>query len=312
MRVPPLLEPVACPLCGATAASDVLRGPDRLHGVPGRFRLVRCHTCTLIYQNPRPTADAFDLIYPEDYKPHQAEAWADITIHPDIIQACHFVAQHLPNGGKLIDVGCGAGHFLVAIQQQYPHWHVIGIDPSPGAGAFAHSYGIPVQQASLETASLEAGVWNAVTLWNVFEHVPNPLGTLQLVRTMLVPDGMLFLGVPMADSWDAKLFGKYWVGWDLPRHFFLPDHNTLGRMLNEAGFEIVATECHTATLYCFTESIRWLINDRIQSYALRRLSSALTFSRPLRWAIAPYLHFITSRKRATILSIAARRLHHKY
>lgn len=65
------LERVACPLCGATGSSVVIRGGDNLCGLPGEFAVERCGRCRHMFMNPRPIAECLGLCYPPHYGPHR-------------------------------------------------------------------------------------------------------------------------------------------------------------------------------------------------------------------------------------------------
>jgi len=300
------MELVACPLCGSTTADHILTGPDRVHAVAGQFTVVRCRTCRFVYQNPRPSAASFAAIYPTEYGPYQSTPSTTHRLHPDLAMACSFVDRMQPQGGQLLDVGCGPGHFLKALQQTQPQWQLAGVEPDTRAAAQAQTNGLMVQNCTIETATLDNASWDAITLWNVIEHLADPVGMLQRIRTLLRPQGLLYMAVPMLDSWDARIFGKYWTGWELPRHFSAFDRASLARLLHSSGFQMVGSACINGRSYGWTASLRLLIQDRIRSYPLRRLGEALTYSRPLALAISPYTALAVARKRCTVLTIAAR------
>jgi SAM-dependent methyltransferase len=73
----------------------------------------------------------------------------------------------------------------------------------------------------------------------VLEHLPSPRAGLSQIRQWLRPGGHLFLSVPNLESWDARLFGSRWIGWDAPRHFWLFPRAVLERLFAETGFEVV-------------------------------------------------------------------------
>ena len=64
------LEEVPCDFCGSTDAEVVLKGPDRLHGLPGEFTVVVCKQCSLARTSPRPTLESLGTAYPEQYNPY--------------------------------------------------------------------------------------------------------------------------------------------------------------------------------------------------------------------------------------------------
>ncbi len=307
MRHAPLVfEEVACSLCGSSRSAPFLTGPDRVHGIPGQFTLRRCLACGLIYQNPRPSAGSLAAIYPPDYGPYQDAAISRATLHPDWRRLCDFVARTHPRPGRLLDIGSGAGTFLAAMRLRYPAWSLTGIEPDPRAAALARRSGATVIEATLDAAPLDEREWDAVTLWNVLEHLPDPLAALRRARSLLRPGGVIYLTVPLCDSWDARLFGPYWCGWELPRHFYAFERPTLEILLRRARLRITSDACLAGIEYHVTESMRLLIAERVRRFTLRRLGVALTYSRPLRLAILPYLRLAAARSRSTALTIAAR------
>jgi SAM-dependent methyltransferase len=302
----PTLEYVRCPLCGGDSPTPLMRGPDRVHGVPGTFVVVRCGACGLAYQNPRPTPASFAAIYPANYGPYQGGAVDRAHLHPDLAMACRFVHAEQPAGGRLLDIGCGPGLFLQAMRLLYPQWHVSGVEPDAAAAAAARRAGLDVQHSTVEQADLAPHSWDAVTLWNVIEHLPDPVGMLRRARQLLRPGGVLYMAVPLRDSWDARLFGRYWIGWELPRHFTLFDRPTLARLLDSAGFRLAASACINGRSYGCIASLRLLIEYRVRAVTRRRLGQAITYSRPLALALAPYTAAAVLARRCTVLSVAAR------
>lgn len=300
-----ILEAVACPLCTSTHSMPLFSGPDRVHGVPGRFTIVTCANCGLRYQNPRPTADSFAAIYPPDYGPYQPTSVETGRLHPDLAMACRFVAKQQPHAGRLLDIGCGPGLFLRAMRRQHPGWQLHGVEPDARAAGLAQAAGLDVQHCTLEAATLPAASWDAITLWNVIEHLPDPLAMLRRIGGLLRPGGKLYLAAPICDSWDAQLFGRYWTGWELPRHFFAFDTRSLTQLLQAAGFQISASTCINGRSYGFTASLRLLIQEQVRSFALRRLGEALTYSRPLALAISPYTALAVAARRCTVLTVVA-------
>src|SRR2546423_609675 len=69
----PTIDVDRCDVCGSSGSSSLFPTRDRLHGLPGRFGLVRCTTCGLVRLSPRPAPSALPRYYPvEDYPPHGA------------------------------------------------------------------------------------------------------------------------------------------------------------------------------------------------------------------------------------------------
>lgn len=301
-----ILEEVGCSLCQSRHCVPILAEPDRVHQVPGTFTLCRCLNCGLVYQNPRPAARSFHAIYSADYLPHQPIDATSRGTQRELAATCDLIHRLQPLGGRLLDVGCGSGSFLVALRQRLPHWSMVGIEPDADAAALARQYHIDVRVCRLEESCIEQAAWDAVTMWNVLEHLPNPKHALQHIHGLLRPQGLLYVAVPLCDSWDARIFGRYWLGWELPRHFVIFSRETLQSMLAQTGFELIASASLNGVEYCFTESLRLMLQERIRSYSLRKLGIAATHMRPFRFALQPYLQLAARLRRCTIFTGVAR------
>jgi ubiquinone/menaquinone biosynthesis C-methylase UbiE len=227
-----------CELCGSERGYVLLKGRDWLHGQPGQANVCRCGECGLIYLWPRP-ATLLDS-YPEEYAPHVGgHESADIAYSAGhqggLMRKAQLVSQS--KGGVLLDVGCAAGDFLAAVQNLDSR-RLLGTDLSDRAVRRARQrFGIQAWVGTVPALPLPSASVGVVTLWHVFEHLPHPVAALRDIARILEPDGVLILACPMADSWEARLFGRYWAGYDVPRHLFAYSRQTLPPLLQRVGFE---------------------------------------------------------------------------
>jgi SAM-dependent methyltransferase len=284
-------ETVACPLCGQTAAQPVWVLRDRLCGLPGRFRLVRCRGCTLLYLNPRPTPSRLLAYYPETYESFLLRPPAELgwsrrwSLGYGLWKRCRLVRRY-KKAGRLLDVGCGTGQFLAALRR-FPGWEVAGVEPHPHAAAFARrTFGLPVHTGDLRSAPYPAASFDVVTLWDVLEHLSAPLADLAAIRRLLKPDGVLILRTPSADSWDARVFGPYWAGLDAPRHLAVYSRRTLAQLLRRVGFTIVDLRTGGGSAAIVLLSLRFLLAE---TSGLRRRLLALLETPVARLALGPPL-----------------------
>ena len=113
--------------------------------------------------------------------------------------------------GKVLDAGCASGHFLR--EARLAGWSVAGVEPSETLYAKAvESLGpdAEIRCSILEQANFMPSSFDAVTLWDVLEHVPEPVEFMRLCGTLLKPGGRLFVNVPDLDSLEARVLGKRW------------------------------------------------------------------------------------------------------
>lgn len=227
-----------CPICYSSKRVFLFRGKDRLHGIPGEFSVVRCLDCASIYLSERP----LDLVSYYPVESYAAFAGAGTTSHPSRFPARQLGLRQWRrllltlkrDGGSLLDIGCGTGDFLW-VMHQVPGWRVSGLEPNPIAVRFATSRGLNVVQGELPESKINEQS-DAITLWHVLEHTPNPHHVLAEIRRLLKPDGVLILSVPVVDSMEAKIFGECWAGYDVPRHLMTFTRASLCRLLEQAGF----------------------------------------------------------------------------
>ncbi len=150
-----------------------------------------------------------------------------------------FVEAHVPRGKTLLDAGANFGHFLSVARDAYD---ACGIEISKAAVAWSREH-FAVDNTACSLYELPgdlAGPYDAVTLWDVIEHVPDPHAALVALRGTLAPGGLLFLSTPDTGARIARAMGARWHYLDPVQHIVLFDRENLGRMLRDAGFETVA------------------------------------------------------------------------
>jgi len=136
--------------------------------------------------------------------------------------------------GRLLDVGCGNGSFLVQMKQL--GWEVTGIEPDGEAASFSRkNYGLDVFKGPLEEAKYPNEHFDTITMNHVIEHVLDPISLLKECRRILRPGGKLIVITPNIDSLGQRIFREAWLHWDPPRHLFLFSSETLGETARRAG-----------------------------------------------------------------------------
>jgi len=250
-----------CPLCTQPRAVPYLTVRDHRRGGEERYQLVRCTACGLIYQHPLPDDTALAAAYDTGYVPHGAPATPpDLHLlrrmrlagklgYPLPLHSLlhRLAALLLPArgrtppwipGGTLLDVGCGSGSYLLAMENL--GWQVLGVERNEQAVAHARAAGLKVLDCTLEEAPIAPRSVDVITFWHVIEHLPDPLATLRRARTLLRTGGLLLAEVPSIESMQARLFREYWFHLDSPRHVTMYSARTLEMLLQAAGFAVIA------------------------------------------------------------------------
>lgn len=242
------LEDRDCPLGCARGDDFVLEGRDRLHELPGLFRIVRCRSCKVLRTNPRPTPAAMSSYYPDEYGPYSGTRIEEESLdtRPRWRRSLSGVVARLtdPNAerlppippGRLLEIGCASGSYLHRMSKA--GWHVEGIEFSEKAAARAREAGYRVQSGPVETAAGPMGPFDLVVAWMVLEHLHEPVLALRRIREWTAPEGWLVASVPNAGCWEMKAFSDAWYALHLPNHLWHPTVQTLSLVLEQGGWNL--------------------------------------------------------------------------
>ncbi len=306
------MERVSCLLCDSPDSRVRYRGRDRLHHTPGEFTLVECCRCGFLYLSPRPVGAELEPYYPRDYLPfrpaihEERSPWRRFDRMVGLRKRCEVIRRQKASG-TLLDVGCGTGDFLFAMAKN-TGWQVRGLEPHPAAAARARaSYGLTVDECSLEAAPYPAESFDVVTLWDVLEHLPWPRQALRRISELLRPGGLVVIGVPDRDSFDAKLFGPAWAGLDLPRHFSVFSAHHVARCLNEANFGPPTITNLNGGYHSFALSVRFWLDDATVPAVVRRVGLGVVDAFPFRVATLPYFVLVQRLRRGSTMIVTARK-----
>jgi SAM-dependent methyltransferase len=171
------------------------------------------------------------------------------------------ITEILPDGFRVLEVGCGTGNVLRALQQACPRGIVVGMDLFAEGLAIARTRtSCPLVQGNLEQPGF--GVqFDLIGAFDVVEHLSNDLQVFRSIHSMLRPGGMLLLTVPAHQS--------LWSYFDEVSHHcrrYEPDD--LRRKLNQCGYEVEFLSEFMASIY----PLFWL-SRRIKSIRYRNDSS---------------------------------------
>jgi 2-polyprenyl-3-methyl-5-hydroxy-6-metoxy-1,4-benzoquinol methylase len=242
---------VRCPLCAADTYhvrfEPTLSGPVD----PQRFytstshefgrcgRIVECRNCSLVYMNPRPHHQRVQQAYGavEDRRYLEEEAGREATFAESLRHVRRFVPE-----GRLLDVGCHVGTFLVLAEEA--GFTVSGVEPSRWAASVARGrIAGPVHQGAVEDAPVPADSFDAITMWDVIEHLPDPASTLRAIRAALRPGGAFAVSTMDVDALFPRLAGRRWP-WYMQMHLVYFSRRTLGELLRREGFEVADVRRH--------------------------------------------------------------------
>lgn len=303
-------EEIPCNNCGGDDVVLLLEGRDRLQGKGGTFSLVRCGRCGLIYLNPRPTQEEMSRYYPKEYdryrpaiedEPSGLKRW---LLRYGIQKRCRAITAR-KKGGRLLDVGCATGIFL-AEMRRHGQWELHGVETTREAVAYARTrFGLDIFIGELEEAGYPDRYFDVITLWDVLEHLPDPRFTLLEIRRIMKPDGILLLQVPDVNSLEARLFGRFWIGLDIPRHLYLFSKQTLKPLLQQAGFEAREIEYFSGGYHTFILSSRFFLEEKMKMGWIREAVTHVLDSFAVRLFLFPYFSLVRRLRKGPVMLVVA-------
>jgi 2-polyprenyl-3-methyl-5-hydroxy-6-metoxy-1,4-benzoquinol methylase len=284
-----------CASCGSDGEYLYMEQKDRLFGASGLWNVKKCRNrkCGLIWLDPMPLKEDIGKAYANYYTHAARESgkkagllkrflwqmkrgyhtskygyltgesfWtrcAGKLLYLFPIRRAEVDAEvrflHAVPEGRLLDVGCGSGAWLVSMRKL--GWQVLGVDFDENALKIARLEGLAVRCGSLEEQRFSNDSFDAVTLSHVIEHVPDPAQTLAECARILKPAGKLVLLTPNGASLGHQVFKKHWRGLEPPRHLHIFSNESLSSMLELAGFGQVAVYPHIASTVIYESVLLW-------------------------------------------------------
>ena len=222
-----LQERKPCPICRADSVRSRVEVP---------IGFSRCHRChTAYWVNSWSPAQATE--YYHGYHTSDTLQRDELTEHRYHVLLDQF--QRLRAVGRLLDVGCGTGHFLTVAEAR--GWDVVGLEVSQSAlewlGRLKRERGLrfAVIGTELTRSALPPNHFDVVTLFEVIEHLDDPLATLREAYRVLVSGGLLYLTTPNYNSLSRHLLHSRWRV-IAPEHRCLLNPLTLKSCLVDAEF----------------------------------------------------------------------------
>ena len=225
--------PATLPEKPSTDSNDAYACTSTGYGKHGP--IVRCRRCGLVYAAPRPQVqDVLDIYAAVEDPVYVAERAGRILTFDHHLKPMESFTGPAA-GRKLLDVGAYTGVFVEIAEQH--GWNAWGIEPSAWAVQEAQDRGLPMILGTLENAELPDASYAVITMWDVIEHLSDPLGTLRAAWQALEPGGYLVVHTMDLDSLFAKVMGRRWP-WFMEMHLYYFTRKTLRAMLEKAGFTV--------------------------------------------------------------------------
>jgi ubiquinone/menaquinone biosynthesis C-methylase UbiE len=238
-----------CINCNSDDLSDYFTAYDLFEQ---KHDYLKCNACDLVFMHPFPSNQIQEKAYNSEYYGTDEEEKFESKFIVSFIN--YFVrkrakrlARHLPNGAKIMDVGCGNGRFLEHLSAINRQFQLNGIE-------------VHTKAALRATRRLKAKAWihtitdlkkyfgkhafDGVSYIHVFEHVANPVEVLDQLADVVKPHGVVQIVIPNIASKQAAKYKHNWLHLDPPRHLHFYPPSLLIEEMQKRGFEVIERKYH--------------------------------------------------------------------
>lgn len=240
---------MSCSVCGSSPLRRFFSVSDTNQGIPGSWDILGCDACGLGVLSPFPSPDQVASFYRDEFYTGEGQrfrAWMESLRSWLAHIRGNTLNRLVPQRGRLMDFGSGAGHFAAA--QARAGWDVVALDPYSPTSTTS-KFDLDRDRISLDFPDQN---FDAVTLWYVIEHLSNPRAVIEELHRVTKPGGVLVLAQQDFASIQARIFGPRWLFLDPPRHLWQFTIKSLSELARQAGYEIIAVEHSSIEMGPFT------------------------------------------------------------
>lgn len=234
-----------CPLCHHKSSfSDRLKPKDYEYGITTENilnrEIVSCPNCELKFLFPHPTTHEISHFYPTDYDAYGESRnylMGKIFEYYNVFEAKRVHSLIHTKYASVLDVGCGEGGFLHALNLKNKNLKLFGLELNALAAQKAKKRGFSIQNSLLEEANFPENSFELIRMNHVIEHFIHPQHAISILWKALKPGGLLIGETPNVSSLDFWLFRKYWGALHFPRHIWMFTPNSLDKLLSQEKFK---------------------------------------------------------------------------
>ena len=159
---------------------------------------------------------------------------------------------------RVLDVGCSRGNFLAAGSRL--GFQMEGVEPAATVAAAARAAGYTVHTGLLDQIALPSGSFDAITLFEVVEHLKHPLPLLRECRRVLKPGGILVLSTGNTASWTVAAMRERWDYFHIAKdggHISFFNPRSIALLAARAEFRVERIATSRVKLFEKSDVPRW-------------------------------------------------------
>lgn len=277
-----------CPLCNTPNPYLFIQATSPPPDIPSQIQvtekyfgrhgdMVRCRNCNFVYIGKRLFVKKVTNLYKKmsdaAYIQEEKERRCSFA---KIIKSIESLLKN--KRGRILDIGCCTGALLS--QAKSGGWKPYGIDPSIWACRMASKlHGLKIINGTLDTHKFTPGYFDAVTIVDVLEHIPDPKDLLLKIHKLMKNNAILCVVTPDFGSFTAKILGKKWWGIRLA-HLSYFTRRDLSSVFEDVGFREVRANTYIRYFSLYYILVRLLpVLDRFPKInaILKKITIPLVF-----------------------------------
>jgi len=222
------------------------------HLVTGRkFDILKNPKTTILETHPRPTKEELPTYYDsENYTSHNDKSAGIVSFCYRIIKSIstsrkirigqNSLSKNTPqNKPRLLDVGCGTGDFLYSCLKK--GWQINGIENNKNAKNNSRTEVSSFIFDDFEFLKSQPERFDIITMWHSLEHIIDLKQTIVDMKKLLTNKGVIVVACPNHKSFDAMFYKESWAAYDLPRHLWHFDKDSISKLFLEHNMQLTKT-----------------------------------------------------------------------
>ena len=222
------------------------------HLVTGRkFDILKNPETTILETHPRPTKEELPTYYDsENYTSHNDKSAGIVSFCYRIIKSIstsrkirigqNSLSKNTPqNNPRLLDVGCGTGDFLYSCLKK--GWQINGLENNKNAKINSRTEVSSFIFDDFEFLKSQPERFDIITMWHSLEHIIDLKQTIVDMKKLLTNKGVIVVACPNHKSFDAMFYKESWAAYDLPRHLWHFDKDSISKLFVEHNMQLTKT-----------------------------------------------------------------------
>lgn len=217
-----------CRVCGASGQFMSYRIKEMMVPTRDEFEYFTCGNCRCLQIRDIP--EDLGKYYQRDYYSYA---------EPELLRVPEGLT---PKPDYILDVGCGAGHWLCA-QPSQGYVNLFGCDPFIEKDLH-YDNGVVIRKCTIHEMD---GSFDYIQLRHSFEHMTDPHEVMQSIKRLLKPNGQCVIKIPVFPNIAFAIYGPFWYQADAPRHIILHSKESFVYLANLAGLDVVSVDYDSNT-----------------------------------------------------------------